>query len=116
MGIVQQNIFLVTFMGMCKGMALFSQPFKVLGTWALAVGLVFTFIGSLVTTSFIWASRETWAISINQFFLTWMSLWLEHWCYFPPTAQVVRLHTPMFVVLAFYSHFTLSREVRCEIQ
>lgn len=76
MGILQQNVFLIAFMGMCRGMALFSQPFKVAGTWALAVGLVFTLIGSLVTTDFISAFCETWAVSSMQFFLTWMSLWL----------------------------------------
>lgn len=78
MGIVQQNSFLLASMGMCKGVALFSQPFKVSGTWALGVGVGFTFVGSLVTTGFIWAFREAWAVSSGQLFLTWMALWLAH--------------------------------------
>ncbi|KAJ4410570.1 hypothetical protein N0V82_009234 [Gnomoniopsis sp. IMI 355080] len=104
MGIVQQNIFLIAFMGMSKGMALFNQPFKVSGTWALTVGLVFTFMGSLVTTGFIWAFRETWAVSNIQFFLTWMSLWLVHHIYYQlidGTLSLIPIQIYSFIVVTW---------------
>jgi len=104
MGIVQQNIFLIAFMGVGKGMALFSQPFKVSGTWALGVGVVFTFVGSLITTGFIWAFREAWAVSSAQFFLTWMALWLVHHIYYQlidGTLSLIPIQLYSFIVVTW---------------
>jgi hypothetical protein len=77
MGIIQQNVFLIAFAGISRTSGLFSRPFKTSATWALLVGLVYTLLGSLVMTGYMWAFREDWAVTgTGQFCLTWMALWL----------------------------------------
>ncbi|KAL2127182.1 hypothetical protein VTI74DRAFT_11197 [Chaetomium olivicolor] len=64
-GIVQQNVFFIAYTGISKASGLFTRPFKTSGTWALLVGVIYTFFGSLVT-----------------FALTWMVLWLGQHTYY----------------------------------
>ncbi|KAH8430256.1 SNG1 family protein [Aspergillus melleus] len=42
----------------------------------IALSLVYTFVGALVMTGYIWAFRESWALTGGQFALSWMAIWL----------------------------------------
>ncbi len=82
MSIIQQNVFLIAFTGVSRASGLFSRPFKTSATWALLVGLVYTLFGSLMTTGYMWAFREDWAVTGAQFCITWMALWLVQHIYY----------------------------------
>ncbi|KAB5545712.1 hypothetical protein GE09DRAFT_1132129 [Coniochaeta sp. 2T2.1] len=84
MSIIQQNVFLIAFTTVSRQLGLFSRQrrFKTSATWALLVGLAYTLLGSLVTTGYIWAFREAWAVNASQFAITWMVLWLVQHTYY----------------------------------
>ncbi|PLB47654.1 putative nitrosoguanidine resistance protein SNG1 [Aspergillus steynii IBT 23096] len=42
----------------------------------IALSLVYSFVGALVMTGYIWAFRESWALTGGQFALSWMAIWL----------------------------------------
>ncbi|OQE22337.1 hypothetical protein PENSTE_c010G04567 [Penicillium steckii] len=41
-----------------------------------SISIIYTFIASLVMTGYLWAFREDWQVTGNQFALTWMAIWL----------------------------------------
>ncbi|KAH8666473.1 hypothetical protein BX600DRAFT_461861 [Xylariales sp. PMI_506] len=43
---------------------------------------IFTFVGSLVTSGYLWAFRESWPVTGSEFGQAWMAIWLGmhvHW-------------------------------------
>lgn len=105
MSIIQQNVFLIAFTGVSRQLGLFSGlPFKTSATWALLVGLAYTLLGSLVTTGYMWAFREDWAVTGAQFAITWMVLWLVHHTYYQlldGTLSLVPIQFFSFVLVTF---------------
>lgn len=63
-------------------------------SFRIAFSFVYTLVGSLLSVTYIWAFKETWAVYGNQFCETWMLLWLSmhiHWLAF----DVYRANAPM---------------------
>ena len=74
------------------------------GLLRLTVGVVYTFIGSLAMTGYIWAYREDWAVSGTQFVLTWMLLWLLfhiHYLFIEAAIQILPLPTMPFLLMTW---------------
>ncbi|KAF7556387.1 hypothetical protein G7Z17_g1436 [Cylindrodendrum hubeiense] len=42
-----------------------------------AIGKVYSFIGALVMTGYLWAFREDWNVTGREFVLTWLVMWLH---------------------------------------
>ncbi|KAB5547341.1 hypothetical protein GE09DRAFT_1130940 [Coniochaeta sp. 2T2.1] len=106
MSIIQQNVFLIAFTTVSRQLGLFSgqRRFKTSATWALFVGLAFTLLGSLVTTGYIWAFREDWAVTGAQFAITWMVLWLVQHTYYQlldGTLALVPIQFFSFILVTF---------------
>lgn len=40
------------------------------------ISVVYTLVAALVMTGYIWAFREDWQVTSDQFALTWMAIWL----------------------------------------
>ena len=75
--LVQDFFFLATINGLSKEFKIYNrvQPrFIFLIRQVLAV--LYTLIGSLLTTASIWAFKSGWDVSGSQFVLTWLALWL----------------------------------------
>lgn len=83
MPIVQQNMFLIPFNAIATKLNFFTK-FSVRTTASLVfcISLVFTLLGALTTTSYIWAFREDWGVGGRQFIETWMLLWLAMHIYY----------------------------------
>ncbi|KAE8148353.1 hypothetical protein BDV25DRAFT_158472 [Aspergillus avenaceus] len=77
MPIIQQFFFMMALNGISAQFRLYSK----LGTTSngllrMCISILYTFIGSLCMTGYIWAYREGWEVSGNHFALTWMIIWL----------------------------------------
>ncbi|KAK1149698.1 hypothetical protein N8T08_005251 [Aspergillus melleus] len=66
------------------------------------ISIIYTFIASLVMTGYIWAFREDWHVTANQFALTWMAIWLTMHVHFLiidfVTAMVPMPFVPYFIL------------------
>ena len=108
MPIIQQFFFILALNGISARLAIFERfPSRVSGLLRLIISFVYTFFASLVMTGYIWAFRESWAESGNQFGLTLLLLWFLMHIYFclidfavaflpPPTMPFVVL-TVIFI-------------------
>lgn len=77
MPILQQFFFAMALNGISAKYRIFSK-FRVMANSLIriATSVIFTFVGALCMTGYIWAFKEAWAVNGNQFVLTWMVLWL----------------------------------------
>ena len=66
-------------------------------------GLLYTFCQGLATTGYIWAFRETWNVSGDQFVLTWISFWL-----FMHTIFTIVDAATAVIPMTFISFFLIS--------
>ena len=83
MPILQQFFFILALNGMSARFRLYDDlPPKTSGAVRAAVSAVYTFVGALCMTGYIWAFRENWPVHGYQFMETWMVLWLLMHIYF----------------------------------
>jgi hypothetical protein len=80
--IIQQLFFIMAFDRVCAHFNLFARSTRQAALTCLGAGLLYTFLGGLVTTSYFWAFRDSWVISGVQFVQTWMVLWLTMHTYY----------------------------------
>ncbi|KAE8310891.1 hypothetical protein BDV41DRAFT_566189 [Aspergillus transmontanensis] len=77
MPILQQFFFLMTLNGISAQFKIFSSlSLKQNIALRLIISICYTFIASLCMSGFIWAFREDWNATSDQFGLTWMAIWL----------------------------------------
>ncbi len=50
-------------------------PVYISGVVRAGLGVAFDLVAALCMTGYIWAFRESWSVTANQFVLTWMLLW-----------------------------------------
>ena len=108
MPIIQQFFFILALNGISARLAIFERfPSRVSGLLRLIISIIYTFFAALVMTGYIWAFRESWPESGNQFGLTLLLLWFLMHIYFclidfavaflpPPTMPFVIL-TAIFI-------------------
>ncbi|KAF8859633.1 hypothetical protein BDZ45DRAFT_589415 [Acephala macrosclerotiorum] len=74
------------------------------GLLRLTAGVIYTFIGSLTMTGYIWAYREDWAVSGTQFVLTWTLLWLLfhiHYLAIEAAIQIIPIPAMPFLLMTW---------------
>ncbi|KAF2138002.1 uncharacterized protein K452DRAFT_291035 [Aplosporella prunicola CBS 121167] len=104
MGIIMQFFFLMAINGIAAA-AHFSTKLPRLENFCvrLALSLAFTFVASLCMTGYVWAFRENWAVTGDDFGLTWMTLWFYmHINYF------VLDFATAFVPMKFMTFFVIT--------
>ena len=74
---IQEFFYLGTINGLYDRFKLFTvlRPRRIIAYRAMISG-AYTLVGSLCTTSMIWAFKAGWAVGGTQFVLNWMTLWL----------------------------------------
>jgi hypothetical protein len=75
--LLQEFFYLGTINGLSQGFDLYRRlpPYRII-LCRLFISVTYTFVGSLSTTGAIWAFRDGWAVSSNQFALSWATFWL----------------------------------------
>ena len=77
MPILQQFFFLLILNGLSQEFKLYSKlPVRITGLLRLGLSVTFDLLAALCMSGYIWAFRESWPVSANQFVLTWMVIWL----------------------------------------
>lgn len=77
MPIIQQFFFMMALNGISSQLQLFTKlGRKANGLIRMCISLVYTFIGALCMSGYIWAFKESWDVNGNQFVLCWMIIWL----------------------------------------
>ena len=77
MPILQQFFFLLILNGISHELQLYSKlPLYISGVVRAGLSVVFDLVAALCMTGYIWGFRESWPVGGDQFFLTWMVLWL----------------------------------------
>ncbi|GMF74914.1 unnamed protein product [Aspergillus oryzae] len=77
MPILQQFFFLMALNGISAQFKIFSSlSLKQNMVLRLIISICYTFIASLCMSGYIWAFREDWNATSDQFGLTWMAIWL----------------------------------------
>ena len=77
MPILQQFFFLLILNGLSHELQLYSRlPVHISGLVRLGLSVAFDLVAALCMVGYIWAFRESWEVTANQFVLTWMVLWL----------------------------------------
>ena len=83
MPVLQQFFFILALNGMSARFRLYDNlPPKTTGALRAVVSAVYTFVGAMCMTGYIWAFREGWPVHGYQFVETWMLLWLLMHIYF----------------------------------
>ena len=83
MPVLQQFFFILALNGMSARFRLYDNlsP-KTSGALRGVISAVYTFVGAVCMTGYIWAFRENWPVHGYQFVETWMLLWLLMHIYF----------------------------------
>lgn len=108
MPVIQQFFFILALNAISARLAIFETfPATVSGLLRLIISFIYTILSSLVMTGYIWAFREDWAVSSNQFGLTFLLLWFLMHIYFclidfavaylPPPAMPFVIVTVIFL-------------------
>lgn len=108
MAIIQQFFFILALNGISTRFGVFERfPAMVSGVLRLIISFIYTIFSSLVMTGYIWAFREDWGVSSNQFGLTFLLLWFLMHIYFclidgtvaflPPPAMPFVILTVIFL-------------------
>ncbi|PLB54960.1 hypothetical protein P170DRAFT_470388 [Aspergillus steynii IBT 23096] len=83
MPILQQFFFIMALNGLSQQFNIFQKlSLRANVGFRLSVSLCYTLVASLCMSGYIWAFRENWEVSSNQFGLTWMAIWLAMHAYF----------------------------------
>lgn len=83
MPIIQQFFFILALNGISTRLGVYERfPATVSGVLRLIVSFIYTIFSSLVMTGYMWAFREDWNVSSNQFGLTFLLLWFLMHIYF----------------------------------
>lgn len=83
MPILQQFFFILALNGISMRIGVYEKfPSMVSGLLRLVISFVYTIFSSLIMTGYIWAYRESWGVSGNQFGLTFLLLWFLMHIYF----------------------------------
>lgn len=103
MPILQQFFFILALNGMSARFRLYDNLLpKISGAVRAAVSVVYTFVGALCMTGYIWAFRENWPVHGYQFMETWMVLWLlmhTYFCIIDAVASILSQSAlPFFIV------------------
>ncbi|KAI4155695.1 MAG: hypothetical protein LQ340_000828 [Diploschistes diacapsis] len=105
MPILQQFFFILALNGMSARFRIYSGlPPKSSGILRAAVSVVYTFVGALCMTGYIWAFRENWAVHGDQFAETWMLLWLLmhiHFCLIDAATSVLPQPAMPFLIVTW---------------
>ncbi|KAJ5135507.1 uncharacterized protein N7515_004785 [Penicillium bovifimosum] len=105
MPIIQQFFFMMALNGISGKFDTFAKlSWKVNGLIRAIISVVYTFIGSLLMTGYIWAYRESWAQSGGRFMLTWMILWLLmhiNFLFFDIATAFIPIQFMPFIVLTW---------------
>ena len=84
MPVIQQFFFILALNGISARFMLNQKlSVKTSGLVRLVVSIIYTLFSALITTGYVWAFREEWAINGKQFVLTWILFWLlmhVHFC------------------------------------
>ena len=103
MPILQQFFFILALNGMSTKLGIYDSLHpKTSGTLKAVVSVLYTFVGAMCMTAYIWAFRESWPVHGYQFVETWMLLWLLmhiYFCLIDAVAAVLPLPAmPFFIV------------------
>jgi hypothetical protein len=105
MPIIQQFFFMLALNGISVHFDAFTKlSWKINGLIRAIASILYTFIGALLMTGYIWAYRESWAQSGGRFVLTWMILWLLmhiNFLFFDITTAFIPIQFMPFVVLTW---------------
>ncbi|KAJ5852395.1 uncharacterized protein N7529_011780 [Penicillium soppii] len=105
MPIIQQFFFMLALNGISTRFGAFTRlSWKANSLIRLIASILYTFTGSLLMTSYIWAYREDWRLSGSRFVLTWMILWLLmhiNFLFFDITTAFIPIQFMSFVVLTW---------------
>lgn len=83
MPILQQFFFILALNGMSARLGIYDNLHpKISGTLRAVVSVLYTFVGAMCMTVYIWAFRENWPVHGYQFAETWILLWLLMHIYF----------------------------------
>ncbi|ORY70993.1 uncharacterized protein BCR38DRAFT_415666 [Pseudomassariella vexata] len=76
--ILMQFFCILAFNGICQGFGIFSGA-SIRSHLAVrfSYSIIFTLVGSLLTTGYLFAFQDTWGLIAAQFGQTWMLLWLS---------------------------------------
>ncbi|KAI1622620.1 hypothetical protein EDD37DRAFT_611034 [Exophiala viscosa] len=113
LSIVQQFFFVMAINGVSSSLNLFSRLTTLMnGLIRHVFATAYTFVGSLCWTGYIWAYKESWALTGGQFMLIWMLGWLFMYINFMllDTASVLipMQYMPFFVLTWIIMNITSS--------
>ena len=100
---LQQFFFILALNGMSARLGIYNNLHpKISGALRAVVSVLYTFVGAMCMTAYIWAFRENWSVHGYQFAETWMLLWLLMHIYFclidAATAVIPLPAMPFFIV------------------
>jgi hypothetical protein len=105
MPIVQQFFYMLALNGIGSVFDAFTKlSWKTNALLRLTVSILYTFVGALCMTGYIWAYRETWHQTGSHFALTWMILWLLmhiNILFFDITTAFVEIQWMPYIVLTW---------------
>ncbi|KAK7545227.1 hypothetical protein IWX49DRAFT_435450 [Phyllosticta citricarpa] len=115
MPIIAQFFFLMAINGISSQMRFLSRLPR-LDNFLIRFGLsvLYTFVGALCMAGYIWAYKESWAVTGSDFALTWMVLWLLmhiHYFVFDFATAFVSMSFLPFIVL-FWVIFNVTSTVQ----
>ncbi|KAG4433592.1 hypothetical protein IFR05_010919 [Cadophora sp. M221] len=99
--IIQQFFFLMALNGINNNYGIYGRlRSSRIGIMRLSISLIYTFLASLTVAGYIWAYREDWGVTANQFALTWMTYWMYMHINFLVLDAITAFIPPSF--LAFF--------------
>jgi hypothetical protein len=105
MPVLQNFFYLLVLNGISFELQLYSKlPLHISGLVRLSLSVVYDLLASVSLTGYIWAFRESWSVTIDQFVLTWMILWLLfhiHYLYLDACTAFFPLPALPFILLTW---------------
>lgn len=105
MPVLQNFFYLLVLNGISFELQLYSKlPLHISGLVRLGMSVVYDLLASVSLTGYIWAFRESWSVTANQFVLTWMILWLFfhiHYLYLDACTAIFPLPALPFILLTW---------------
>ena len=114
MPILQQFFFILALNGMSARLGIYDNLHpKTSGTLRAVVSVLYTFVGAMCMTAYIWAFREDWPVHGYQFMETWMLLWLLmhiYFCLIDAAAAVLPIPAMPFLIVTWI-FFSISATI-----
>ncbi|KAJ5451822.1 hypothetical protein N7445_000005 [Penicillium cf. griseofulvum] len=105
MPIIQQFFFMLVLNGLSTHFDAFTKlSWKANGLIRVIASMLYTLMGALLMTGYIWAFRESWGQQGSQFVLTWVMLWLLmhiNFLFFDITTAFIPIQFMPFIVLTW---------------